>query len=281
MKTTAQLLSFLLFFLFIACSKKDAPTPPPTPPPPPPPPIVVTPSFNATVSGQAPKATVTLVNTSTGAENYKWTFSKGAGTDSSLVETPEALTIDKKGDFTITLTAKKGEVTQTVSRTVNIAGSNAILSYSDVKFGIHNLGSLPYLYSVTENKFYQRSEVNATTGPRIDLVFWKDGINSVASFQSPHNKWSYADLTIPGAKTTEVLSEQNATQLSAAQFDGEVTDNTLGALNIVDNNAIFLANPHHLPVMILFKLADGRKGAIKLKEHGRDHLLADIKAQKY
>lgn len=269
---------FFVSLIFTGCSKGgDSATPAPPPPAPEP---VVSADFDISVTGKAPNAALSLVNKSENATSFKWEFSQGAGIDTSVATTPTGLVIDKKGTFTVALTARRGNASKIITKSVVVDGFSAVVTYTDVKFGIHNLGTLPYMFSTSEGRLYQRSELNATTGPKIDLVFFKDGYNSLAFFMPPNYITFYKDLVIPGAQRTDVINYQEGTpQLTLEQFNGVVNDSLLGSLNIYDNHAYFGGN--NPPNIVLFKNGAGRKGAINVKELRSDHMLMDIKVQKY
>lgn len=233
--------------------------------------------FTVTVSGQSPSATLQIVNNSTNAATYSWTFSKGASIATSTDKTPANVKVDKTGQLTVTLVATSGTLTSTKTLQVAVTGNSAVVSYTDLEFST-TAGSATYgrLFSFDgAGRMYKDSEINATVGPTIGLAF--TGTNpSLLFFDSP----AATGYNVPSATVTKVMNYMNPSPITATAFDAIVDDVTISPLVITNTNESFPTSlvPGN---MILFQLASGRKGVVKTKAVNSSRLLVDIKIQKY
>lgn len=253
----------ILTSFFWSCSKDEDVAPSPVA------------DFSVTVSGQSPNATLQIVNNSTDAATYNWTFGKGASIETSTNETPSGVTVDKSGSLEITLRVENGTLSNSKTLTVNVGGNNAIRTYTDIEFAL-DAGSttIGRLFSFDAGKIYKDSEINATVGPTIHLAFGKLG-SSVYFFESA----SVATYGVPGATVTKVSNFPSPAPISIADFDGMSDDSKLKPLTIEETNESF--GNSSIPGVVLFQLASGRKGAIKTKAVNSNRILVDIKIQKY
>lgn len=231
--------------------------------------------FTVTVSGQSPSATLQIVNKSTEATTYSWTFGTGASIETSTSETPSGVTVDKSGNLEITLQVENGALSNSKTLTVNVGGNNAIKSYADVEFALDaGSSTIGRLFSFDAGKIYKDSEINATVGSTIHLAFGKLG-SSVYFFESA----SAAAYGVPGATLTKVSNYPSPAPISIADFDAMTDDAKLKPLTIEETNESF--GNSSIPGIVLFQLASGRKGSIKTKEVNSTRILVDIKIQKY
>lgn len=259
-----KILYFLaLSFIIVSCSKKDDP---------------VVPDFDAVVSGESPNAKIELTNKSTGATSFKWNFDKGTTDSVSTLESPAILNVDRAGSFTIKLKAINGSEEQTITKTVTVPGYNAIVTYSDLEFGLVS-GSTTYgrYFSFTTGKMYKDNEINSSNGMDIHI-----GLGNMSHFMffflSPDDRILEEDLIIPGATNTKINNWQDIPLISASAFDSMQDDRLLNGLTITNTNESFDTT---MPNMILFQIATGRKGVIKAKAVNINRILVDIKIQKY
>ncbi|UII23650.1 PKD domain-containing protein [Fulvivirga ligni] len=230
--------------------------------------------FTATVSGDAPNATVTITNNSTDAGTYVWTFGEGSNLETSTDEAP-SITVDKTGSLEISLVASNGSEQDQMTQTVTISGNNAIVTYTDLEFGL-DAGDDTYgrLFSFEDGKIYKDSEITEANGASIGLAFGSMG-NTMYYFESP----SAEDYNVPNATVTQVINYESEPTFNATQFDAMADDSELADLTIDGTEDSF--GNSSIPNVVLFQLADGRKGAIKTKAVNSDRLLVDIKVQKY
>jgi len=258
------ILAILVASIFVvSCGQKEEATP-------------LTASFEVQVTGEAPTAVLELVNNSTGATSYEWTFGEGASISSSIADAPVGVSVDKTGSFEITLIAKNGASQQQTTQTVNITGNNAIINYTDIELAQDPASTtIGRFFSTSEGKVYLNSEVNANTGPLIDLAY--QGHSSTFIFFESPDKLFTNTVTVPGATNTKVKNFQSG--FSVTDFDAMTDDRLLQNLTIVhDDNAIGSLN---FPLTVTFENSKGKKGVIKLKSINSEKLTVDIKVQKY
>lgn len=257
-----MLFGILIGLLFTSCSKDDEKTP-----------LVA--DFSTTLTGQAPNAQVVITNASTGETTYQWTFGTGASINTSTEKTPPTITVDKAGDFTITLKVSNGNEYKEVTKTISITGNSAIRTYTDVAFS-QTSGSNTYgrFFSTTTGLIYKDNEVNATSGTSIDLAFV--GSNSSAIYFASPNSTNLG-ITIPNATLTKIKNYQSG--FSVSDFDSMSDDSKLQTLTVVDDGEVI--GSLSFPLTVIFQNASGKKGVIKLKSINAERLLVDIKVQKY
>jgi hypothetical protein len=255
-------LSFAFLLIGLLSCDKNEPVPDPVA------------DFTVTVNGQAPTATLTIVNKSTNATNYAWTLGAGASVSSSTEKEPANVTVDKAGNLSITLVASNGSVSNSKTVQVNVSGNSAIVSFNDVEFSM-TAGSATYgrYFSFETNKIYKDSEVDATTGSKIHLAFG----NNVSSYY--FESATYSAFNVPNATVTKVTNYLSPNPISNSDFDAMAHDGKLSGLTINSTNDAF--GPSVIPHIVLFQLASGRKGAIKTKMINSARILVDIKIQKY
>jgi len=239
-------------------------------------PKVLVANFETTITGEAPSCQITISNKSENASSYNWTFSEGANFSTSTNETPETLTVDKTGNFTITLTVSDGTTEKEITKTISITGHNAIVEYSDLEFAL-NAGNDTYgrLYSFETNKMYLDSEITNDNGSKIHLAFSSMG-GTMYYFDSPSNN----DYSVPNATVTKVINYENTPTISSSDFNDMVDDRLLVELTIADDNNSF-GNSSIPGNTVLFEISTGKKGVIITKAVNNDRLLVDIKIQKY
>lgn len=249
--------------LFFSCSKDDDEA------------TVVVADFTATVSGESPNATVTIVNNSKDASSYVWTFGEGADVSTSTESGPLEIDVDKAGDFEITLVAKNGAQEKEVTKTVSIAGFTAVETFSDIEFALNaNDETYGRFFSFTTGEVYKDSEINEENGAHIHLAFGSMA-NTMYFFQSPNDE----DFDIPGATLTKVTNYQSEPAISVEAFSTMSDNELLADLEIEDSNDSF--GNGSIPGIVLFETSTGRKGAIHTKAVNSDRLLVDIKVAKY
>ncbi|GAA0891677.1 hypothetical protein GCM10009122_13560 [Fulvivirga kasyanovii] len=247
--------------LFFSCSSDDEETP-----------LVA--DFTATVSGESPNAEIIIVNNSTGASAYEWSFSEGADISSSEEQVP-TVKVDKAGDLTISLIAINGSNEEKTTKTVSVSGNTAITTFNDVEFGL-NAGDATYgrLFSLETGEIYKDSEISSDNGSKINLAFGSMA-NTMYFFESPTDE----DYNVPGAIATKVTNYEETPSITVEEFDAMTNDGKLSGLTIEETNDSF--GNGSIPNTVLFETSTGRKGVIKTKAVNSDRLLVDIKVQKY
>lgn len=235
--------------------------------------------------------TLHTINNTVSALSYEWTV-EGPEDQILAGETPDII-LTVPGIYSMFLTASNGKETKTVSKSIEVFANTNLRIFEDIKFGIntsHNNDILGSMFSTKTGNIYTRSEVNEAIGGEIDIVFF--GLNSsfaLNKFVSPDQTETTTFNVIPNATHTKFINSQElcecAASLSVAEFDQMNNDNLLQALIIEETEGGLLQfNNGTVPRMVLFEDAEGRKGAIKIKEFIEDgqnsYIVTDIKVQK-
>ncbi|MDA3952426.1 MAG: PKD domain-containing protein [Bacteroidales bacterium] len=230
--------------------------------------------FEIIVTGESPNAIVQLTNTSDDADSFTWTFSEGADIETSTEANPQ-ITVDKTGEFSITLTSTTGTNENTKTKTVNIAGVNGIYSYDDVKIGeINYRDTYGFMFSCESGVAYKEIGLRTSQGETIDMVISYNADYYITMY-SP-DKYGY--FLIPGRTTTKFNSNQNNT-ITVSDFNNIQTDQFTANLEYEENYPDFSFD--ELPKVVPFKFNDNKIGLVKLQEILPEYLLIDVKAQKY
>jgi PKD repeat protein len=196
------------------------------------------------------------------------------------------------GTYTITLTNDNGKESQTVNKTITVKANSRLRTITDVKLGISTAhADIGCFYSTRLRKVYRKNDDLTNDGKEIDLVFF--GLSrsfTYNKFISPDSATSYTFPAIPGATVTRFINKQEqcncGVSFSVSDFDNMQNDAPLQALQLpAGANGGLQFDQAVLPRIILFQTADGRKGAIKIKDYVLEgstaYIMADIKVQKY
>jgi PKD domain len=266
-----QLGYLILITMFLSCSKKGINYNIPTP---------VSPDFEMIVTGNSPNATVKFVNKTAAATTYKWAFGLGSNVQTSTDATPADIIVDKAGVFTVTLEGFNQAGSKSITKTISIGGYSALVEYNNLKFGDRNIGTESYIFSTSLGRFFKLNEVNSDNGPKIDIVYYKNGCCFSQGFQSPDSTF-YLPISIAGARKTITMNYQGNSIINTTQFEALRNDSLLRSVNIYDDYAIFPAGLAY-PKFVYFTNADNKKGVIRLKSYtDYAYVLGDIKVQKY
>ena len=239
---------------------------------------------------QAP-VTITMTNSSISATSYTWTFP--SGTPAIATEETPTVTFNTPGTYTISLEADNGKQTHTVTHDITIFPDTNIRTFTDVELGInsaHNTNVKGAFFSTTLREVYMANEVTTDNGAEIDIAFF--GLNNSFSFNkfvAPDQVDTNGFIAIPDATYTKFINSQEicgcAASLTVAEFDSITEDTLLEALTITETaNGLLNFDDSVLPRIVLLETADGRKGAIKIKNYVDDginsYIICDIKVQK-
>jgi len=258
-----SMVMMLMIFMTLSCATYETSVP-------------VVARFRLDVSGQAPYATVTVVNKSIGADSYQWIYSNFTTDGDTMSTLPEPrITIDHAGIFTIKLIATKGIYSSVMTDTVSILGHNAVQTFTGLEFALKS-GDPVYgrLFSFSTGKMYKDSEMDTTTGPLINLAFGSSG-DTAYFFRSPTD----TSFHVPRARNVIIANNDPADTLTVTDFDAMVDDAILKTLVVRDTINTF--NASRIPGIVPFQLFDGRRGLIKTREVNSSRLLVDVKLQKY
>ncbi len=230
--------------------------------------------FECEITGNAPDASVKITNNTTNAESYEWTFDEGADITSS---TDKELTVvfDKAGEHTITLVAISGDSQKELSKTIEIGGYNAVITYEDLEFALDvDDETIGCLFSFDTEKMYKPSEVTDDNAASIHLGFGSMA-NTIYYFVSPTDDM----FDISGVTETQVVNYEETPSISVDDFESITSDSLLSNLSITGTNDSF--GNSQIPGTVLFELASGKKGVIKTEAVNSERMLVDIKIQKY
>ena len=160
----------------------------------------------------------------------------------------------------------------------------------DIKLGISTAqNSIGAFYSTKLRQVIKSKEVTTTKAPLIDIAFYGfDNTFSHNRFVSPDNLETTTLTEFGNATATKFINKQESgdINLSVQNFESMTTDAPLKTLPIVNANygdEYFEDTP--LPRVVLFETADGRKGALMVKQVVKEgnedsYIISDIKIQK-
>lgn len=235
--------------------------------------------------------TIHLTNKSTGNLESNWHFSEGQPSVSHE-ESPTAI-FNEPGTHTMALTVSNGKETKTLTKSITVLANTNLRVFEDVRFGIntaHHADVVGAYFSAATRETYSESQIQDIDGGLIDLAFFGlDGDFSYNKFISPYKVGEMTFEPIPQAKHTVFINslEQCAcsASLSNTQFDAMTDDSVLQPLNIEETQeGLQHFTSAIVPRIVLFQTADGRKGAIRIKEYvangQHSYILTDIKIQK-
>jgi len=232
--------------------------------------------------------TAVLRNNCISATNYEWSFSGGSP---PATTTPQPTVVyNSPGVYTITLKASNDKKTTTTSQTITLLPDNNLYTFTDVRLGINTAqNSIGCYFSAIDGRVFKSNEINATNGNRVDFAFF--GLNSSFTrncFVSPHQVQAYTFAAIPGAISTRTVNKQencSCTGLSPAEFDNITQGQQLSFISLSENDESGEFDSSRLPRLVLFSTADGRRGAIKVKEYTsaglQSFIVCDVKIMKH
>ncbi|WP_160139739.1 PKD domain-containing protein [Chryseobacterium sp. c4a] len=247
--------------------------------------------FNWTVDAidndyQAP-VVLHLHNLSTNATTYEWIVAGGVPAVSTEVN-PD-ITLPAAGTYTIILKSTNDKETKTQQKQVTVLPNTNLLSFSDIQLGINSAhAAIGCFFSSELGTVIKQGEANQTNGSKIDFAFF--GLNSsflYNQFVAPDEVQNTGFIAIPNASHTKVINSQESVgvQLSPSGFDVLNSGNDFSSINVSETNAGKAPFTNSvMPRVVLFQTADGRKGAIKIKNFvtngPNSYVVVDIKVQK-
>ncbi|MCL1943014.1 MAG: PKD domain-containing protein [Candidatus Azobacteroides sp.] len=223
-----------------------------------------------------------------GVETLSWECAGAVITDNTSVNA--SAYFPSAGQYTVCLNVSNGKETKQVSQNITVKENTNLRTHKDIRLGINTAReTIGSVYSTKLRRVFRTSEITGSNGSFIDLVFF--GLNRSFSynlFVSPDNAGTTALPDIPNALPTKFINktELGTISLTSAQFEAMTTDALLRNMPILSadyGDEFFTDTP--LPRVVLFETADGRKGAILVKEMvagGTEdsYITADIKVQK-
>jgi PKD repeat protein len=230
-----------------------------------------------------------LQNKSVSADSYIWDVA-GAASFSSTEKNP-AFTFNTAGTYNIQLTARNDKKTVTQTKTITILPNSNLYKFSDVKLGINTAqNTIGCYFSSKLGRTLSANEVTPENGGLIDFVYF--GLNQNFTYNkiiSPDSAGLYSFLPITNAGNTKVINMQETCacgiSMNEAVFDAMQNDLTLRSVNIAQTQTGFVQFDESIvPRIVLFQTADGRRGAVKIKQFVQNgqqsYMLCDIKVMK-
>jgi PKD repeat protein len=233
--------------------------------------------------------TALLINKSVSATAYSWNVA-GAVPNSSTEENP-TLKFNAAGNYTIQLTAYNDKKTVTKTKTITLLPNTNLYRFSDVQLGINTAqNTIGCYFSSKLGRPLLANEVNSANGALIDFVYF--GLNQNFTYNrivSPDSAQLYSFLPITNAINAKVINRLETCacgiSMNEAAFDAMQNDVALRAINITQTQTGFVQfDNSFLPRIVLFQTADGRRGAIKIKQFvpngQQSYVVCDIKVMK-
>lgn len=223
-----------------------------------------------------------------GVKSMKWECTGAQITNESSVDAH--ILFPKEGEYTVYLNISNGKETKRIPQTIKINKNTNLRTHKDIKLGISTAQeSIGCLYSTKLRRGFKSNEVNDNNEGMIDIAFVGfDTQFKYNKFVSPDALDDTPLATLPHAKATKFINkiELGNLTLTSQQFESMTTDALLKDLAISSANYgdVFFDNSL-IRRIILFQTADGRKGAILIKQmisKGAldSYIIVDIKVQK-
>ena len=228
-----------------------------------------------------------LKNQSVNATAYRWKVSSGAFQQESTDENPSFI-LPTAGTYQIELTANNDKQTLSEKKNFTVIAGDNLITFTDVKLGINTNKTVGCYFSSFLGEVLKPNEVTAENGGLIDFVYFGQSTSFAYNvFLSPDEAQTAVFDPIPNATKSYFINKQeNKGQVffSVADFDVLSSGATLSSLSIKSNSNKAPFNKEMTNRIVLFEIANGRKGAIKIKEYvsngAESYLVVDIKMQK-
>ncbi|MDR0873965.1 MAG: hypothetical protein LBN27_10960 [Prevotellaceae bacterium] len=223
-----------------------------------------------------------------GVESLSWECAGAIISDGNTEKA--SIYFPTEGIYTVYLNVSNGKENKRISQGITVKANTNLLTINDIHLGINTAqGTIGSYYSTRLRRSFLNSELTEQNGALIDITFM--GLNAHFSynrFVSPDKLSTTPLKEIPGAQTTKFLNRQDlfGTLVTPAQFAAMTTDALLKNLSIDEPDAeLENFDKASLPRVVLFQTADGRNGAILVKEaieneKENSYIVVDIKIQK-
>ncbi len=237
---------------------------------------------------QAPVRIFLTNKTENATLGYHWRVTNGTFSQESTDEHPNFL-LPQSGEYQVILTAKNDKQTLSLEKKIIVEQGQNLLTFTNIKLGIntaqHTIGCF---FSSYLGKTLTFDQITSEMGKQIDWVYFGQNASFTYNlFLSPNKAETAVFDQIPNATNTIFINKQENTGqtfLDADAFDNLLSGNDFATINIKNNQNQAPFSNQLTPRIVLFQTADGRKGAIKIKEYvnagTQSYILVDIKIQK-
>jgi PKD repeat protein len=234
--------------------------------------------------------TVTVRNTSRSSLSVVWQCEGGVVADPTAEET--TVLFNKAGTYTVTLTADNLKEQKSAQKQVAVSPDSGIHTITGLRLGVSQArNTVGCFFSADMKRVLKQNEITSEEiGRRVDLGFF--ALNSdfdYCYFFSPDEATESAFAEIPSATTTAV-NNINVNGITQAIFEGITAASGFdlysfdagtgtGHGNFADTFTL-----DTLPVFVVFRTQDGRRGIVMIREAVRlgaeSYAVADIKIEK-
>lgn len=232
--------------------------------------------------------TLMVKNLTAGGVTHHWACQ---GADVAAPEGEEGTSIRflNPGTYSIELTASNGKVERTASKPVTIRANSGIISCEALHLGIKGaMNTIGCFFSGAHRRVFTSQDIAAQQcGASIDFGFF--GLNSTfeyCHFFSPAKASDNAFPRIEGAVEATFVNrpELVGITMTAEDFAAIAKPEDFNAYTTWEQTGDRYFTHRDQPHAVLFRTADGRRGAILVREFVRQssqsYIVADVKVEK-
>lgn len=232
--------------------------------------------------------TATLRNRSTHYHTLLWSTDNNAHIVNIHGETTP-VTFSASGLTHITLTAMSLKDTLVLTKTITVLPDKNLLTFTNVSLGIVTAANTisPY-FSTSLRRAVTPAEAQQSAGNQIDIAYWGHSrLFTINKFLSPDSVTFTILPTINNPIKCYIINNLAAAGINFTEsnFQNITTGVDLESYTIRNNSSGQFFSLSTVPCYVLFETADGRKGAIKIKQsidNGvNSYIIVDIKVQKH
>ena len=233
--------------------------------------------------------TVIVTNTSRSSLSVTWQCPGGEIADPTADRTTIRFT--QPGTYNIVMTADNLKEQKSTERQIAVNPNSGIYTLRDLHFGISQArNTVGSLFSADLQRVLKSAEVTSANGQAIDIGFF--ALNSTFDhcyFFSPDKAAESAFAEIPGATATQI-NNFNINNITRPAFELITQASDLNSYNFTPGTGHGSGNESdsftldQLPVFVVFRTHDGRRGVVMIKETvgngSESYMVADIKIEK-
>ena len=233
--------------------------------------------------------TVIVTNTSRSSLSVTWHCPGGEIADPAAEQTTIRFT--EPGTYNIMMTADNLKEQKSAEQQVAVNPNSGIYTLRDLHFGISQAqNTVGCLFSADLQRVLKSAEVTPDIGQAVDIGFF--ALNSAFDhcyFFSPDKATGSAFAEIQGATVTQI-NNINTNNITRSAFELITQASDLNSYNFAPGTGHGSGNEgdsftlDQLPMFVVFKTQDGRRGIVMIKEAVRNgaesYIVADIKIEK-